>query len=378
MKKIRVLIVDDSALIRQILRDILNHTDDIEVVATAADPLIARRKIKQFNPDVITLDVEMPHMDGLAFLDNIMRLRPMPVIMVSALTEQGADITLQALELGAVDYVSKPRIDVAQTFSEYADEIADKIRAATKANITAPNLNERSARLPSRHTTNAEAKPTTINIPPKYSADIILKQTDQSKTRFRTTERIIAIGASTGGTEAIKYLLSHLPADSPGVVISQHIPKTFSSSFARRMNQLSAMTVREAYSGDVIEAGHVYIAPGSQHLLVKRVGTHYVCELDEGNPVNRHRPSVDVLFRSIAQNVGPNAIGVLLTGMGDDGARGLTEMHDIGAITFAQDEKSSVVWGMPGEAVKRGAVDYVVSLQQLPEKLCSVLSNNKK
>lgn len=361
MPKIKVLIVDDSALIRQMLTRILNSVVDIEVVGTAADPYIAREKIKRLHPDVLTLDIEMPRMDGLAFLSNLMRLRPMPVIMISALTQKGAETTLQALEYGAIDFIAKPQIDVAQTFETYSEEIVSKIRMAARAHVR-PFL----------------AKPgelsavTTLKVAPKYSADVIISDIPKTRQRFKTTDKIIAIGASTGGTEAIKVLLIEMPADSPGIVISQHIPATFSRSFAMRMNQLSAMTVYEAEEGSVILPGHVYIAPGSHHLLVERDGARYICRLHQGNPVNRHRPSVDVLFRSVAQNVGPNAIGVILTGMGDDGARGIKEMRDAGAVTIAQDEQSSVVWGMPGEALKQGGINYVLPLQDIAGKLIAL------
>jgi two-component system chemotaxis response regulator CheB len=353
MSKIKVLIIDDSALIRQMLTKILNSSPQIEVVGTAADPYIARNKIKRLNPDVLTLDIDMPRMDGLAFLNNLMRLRPMPVVMVSALTQKGADMTLQALEYGAVDFISKPQVDIAETFETYAEEIVSKIKMAARARIY-PNISK-------------EDK--AFKVAPKYSADIILSNTQKPQHRFRKTDKIIAIGASTGGTEAIKMLLLHMSADAPAIVISQHIPATFSRSFAHRMDQISAMTVYEAEDGQSIASGHVYIAPGSHHLLVERDGSHYICRLHQGNPVNRHRPSVDVLFRSIAQIVGPNAIGVILTGMGDDGARGIKEMHDMGAPTIAQDEYTSVVWGMPGEAVKQGGIDYILPLHEITNRL---------
>ncbi|NJO15327.1 MAG: chemotaxis response regulator protein-glutamate methylesterase [Thioploca sp.] len=360
VSKIKVLIIDDSALIRQMLTKILNSASDIEVVGAAADPYIAREKIKRLNPDVLTLDVEMPRMDGLAFLSNLMRLRPTPVIMISALTQRGADITLQALEYGAVDFISKPQIDIAQSFESYSEEIISKIRVAARAKVRP--LNVLSNKI--------------LKIVPKYSADVILTHNPSPLRHFKTTEKIIAIGASTGGTEAIKVLLTHLPANTPGIVISQHIPATFSSSFAIRMNQLSTMTVLEAEDNKVILPGHVYIAPGGYHLLVERDGSRYITRLHQGNPVNRHRPSVDVLFRSIAQNVGTNSIGVILTGMGDDGARGIKEMHDTGAVTVAQDEQTSVVWGMPCEAIKQGGIDYVLPLNRIPDKLISLCSNH--
>lgn len=373
MAKIKVLIIDDSALIRQMLTKIFDTTDDIEVVGTAADPYIAREKIKKLNPDVLTLDVEMPRMDGLAFLSNLMRLRPMPVVMISALTQRGADITLQALEYGAIDFITKPQLDISQTFDNYSDEIIAKIRIAARAQVRP--LSDHAPSHPPKIIKDKTEKTllelSTHKIPPKYSADVILGSTLLAHKHFKTTDKIIAIGASTGGTEAIKMVLKYMPASSPGIVISQHIPAAFSYSFAMRMNQISAMTVSEAEDSKVILPGHVYIAPGNQHLLVERDGARYVCRLHEGNPVNRHRPSVDVLFRSMAQNVGPNGIGVILTGMGDDGARGMKEMHEAGAVTMAQDEYTSVVWGMPGEAVKHGGVDFILPLHEIAGKLIS-------
>ena len=348
-RKTRVLIVDDSALVRQLLTEILNGDPAIEVVGQAPDPYIARDKIKALSPDVLTLDVEMPKMDGITFLSNLMRLRPMPVVMVSSLTEGGADVTLQALELGAVDFVTKPKIDLAHTLEGYADEIRAKVKMAAAARVRALD------RLPA----GALAHLAT----PKHSADAVLAKAGPKI--FRTTERIIAIGASTGGTEAIKEVLMQMPADAPGVVVAQHIPEAFSGPFARRMDTICAMTVFEAQDGQQILPGHVYIAPGSHHLLVVRDGARYVCRLSDDPLVNRHRPSVDVLFRSVAQNVGPNALGVILTGMGVDGAEGLKEMREAGAATIAQDERTSVVWGMPGEAVKRGAADRVLPLEQI-------------
>jgi two-component system chemotaxis response regulator CheB len=348
MKKIRVLIVDDSALVRQMLAEMLQADPMLEVIGTASDPYIAREKIKSLNPDVLTLDVEMPRMDGLTFLRNLMRLRPMPVVMVSSLTAQGADVTLQALELGAIDFVTKPKVDLARSLQDYTTDIIAKIKIASTARVRAP---ERPVGQP-------------LNVPPKYTTDAILPQR-QSGSHFKTTECIIALGASTGGTEAIKEVLMYMPAGAPGMVITQHIPEAFSGSFARRMDSISAMTVCEAQDGQHILPGHVYIAPGNRHLLVVRDGARYVCRLHNGSPVNRHRPSVDVLFRSVAQHVGPNAVGVLLTGMGDDGARGLKEMHAAGAYTLAQDEKTSVVWGMPGQAVKLGGVDEVLPLGEV-------------
>lgn len=358
MQKIRVLIVDDSALVRQVLTEVLQSDPALEVVGSAADPYAARDKIKQLTPDVLTLDVEMPRMDGVTFLKNLMRLRPMPVVMVSSLTEQGAEITLQALELGAVDYVSKPKVDVAHSLQDYAEEIIAKVKCAARARVRA--LDQR-------------ATPPSLTVAPKLSADAVLAPSGASQ-HFKATERLIALGASTGGTEAIKDVLCRLPADAPAMVITQHMPEAFTASFAARLNGLAAMTVCEARDGQHILRGHAYIAPGNRHLLVVRDGARYVCKLHDGPPVNRHRPSVDVMFRSVAQNVGANALGVLLTGMGDDGARGMLEMHNVGIATLAQDEPSSVVWGMPGTAVKLGGVDEVVPLEKVAGRLLALVA----
>src|SRR5882757_7807080 len=302
-RRIRVLIVDDSALVRRILSELLAADPQMEVVGTASDAYMARDKIKQLNPDVITLDVEMPKMDGVTFLRNLMRLRPMPVVIVSSLTEHGAEITLDALAVGAVDYLPKPKIDLAATLGDYAEELCTKIKAAARARVR-------------RYSADAPAGASAIQ--PRYSADAVLPKTAAPR-QFRTTDRIIAIGASTGGTEAIREVLTPLPADTPGIVIAQHIPKAFSTPFARRMNACCQMTVYEAEDGQQVLPGHVYIATGDRHLLLVRDGARYVCKLDDGQPVNRHKPSVDVLFRSVAQQAGRNAIGVILTGMGKDG-----------------------------------------------------------
>lgn len=358
MNKIRVLIVDDSALVRQLLSQMLASDPQLEVVGTAQDPYVAREKIKALNPDVLTLDVEMPRMDGVTFLSNLMRLRPMPVVMVSSLTERSAEITLRALELGAVDYVSKPKIDLAHTLEDYRDEIIAKVKMAAH---TRPRARE--------------AAPALTNIPPRLSADAVLKR--ESPRHFRTTDRLIAIGASTGGTEAIKEVLVRMPPDAPGIVISQHIPEAFSRPFAMRMDRESQMTVSEAADGQQILPGHVVIAPGNRHLVIERDGARYICRLSDGPPVNRHRPSVDVMFRSVAQNAGPNAVGVILTGMGDDGARGLKEMQEAGAYTLAQDERSSVVWGMPGEAVKQGGVDEIVDIRAMTDAILRAVARGE-
>ena len=349
-KKIKVLVVDDSALIRKLLSKLLAEDPEIEVVGAAADPYAARDKIKTLNPDVLTLDIEMPRMDGLTFLRNLMRLRPMPVVMVSSLADQGAEVTLDALAIGAVDYVTKPKIDVAHTLADFSQEIIAKVKMAAAARIQ-PCVEPRPAS-------------------PKLNADAILPHAVSTKF-IKTTDSIIAIGASTGGTEAIRVVLEMLPPDAPGVVITQHIPEAFSRPFAERMNRCSALQVKQAEDGDLIMPGHAFIAPGDRHLLVVRDGARYRCRLNDGPPVNRHRPSVDVLFRSVAQCVGPNALGVLLTGMGEDGAAGLAEMHATGAFTIAQDEKTSVVWGMPGAAARLGAADMVLSLGRVAEACIS-------
>ena len=349
---IKVLVVDDSALVRQLLTSILSEDPGIEVVGSAADPFVARDKIKKLNPDVLTLDVEMPRMDGVTFLGNLMRLRPMPVVMVSTLTEQGADVTLRALEAGAIDFVSKPKLDVAHELPEYSEEIIGKVKTAAKARVRALE------RRPVKKTSVTE----------KLSADAVLSKPVMKK-HFRTTDRIIGIGSSTGGTEAIKDVLRDLPPDMPGIVISQHIPEAFSGPFAQRVNSITALTVLEASNGQQVLPGHVYIAPGNRHLIIQRDGARYTCKLNDGPPVNRHKPSVDVMFRSLSQNAGANAIAVMLTGMGDDGAAGMGEMRQTGSPTIAQDERTSVVWGMPGEAVKRGFVEEVLSLNKIGKRL---------
>ncbi len=350
MAKIKLLIVDDSALIRQMLTQIFNEAGDIEVVGTAGDPLIARDKIKALNPDVLTLDVEMPRMDGLTFLRNLMRLRPMPVVMISTLTEKGAEVTLEALALGAVDFVAKPKVDVSQGLRAYAEEIVGKIRMAAQAKVKALET----------------PKAQVISSQPDVSAHSVMKK------HFKTTHKIVALGSSTGGTEAVKLLVRTLPRTAPAIVIAQHLPLAFSASFAKHVNDATEMTVALAQDGQPILPGHVYIAPGDRHLLVARDGARYICRLDDGPPVNRHKPSVEVLVRSAAQNVGGNAIGVMLTGMGADGAKAMKEMRDAGAVNIVQDEASSVVWGMPGEAFRLGAAHHVLSLDKIADKILAL------
>lgn len=345
----RVLIVDDSAVVRQMLSEILASDPGIEVVGTAADPLLAREKIKRLAPDVITLDVEMPRMDGLAFLENLMRLHPLPVVMISSLTERGADTTLQALALGAVDFISKPKLDVARGLQSYAEEIIDKVKMAARSRV------------------RTLARP----IAPRVTLDPVLPAARRS-IQFRTTDRLIAIGASAGGTEALRVVLEGMPADAPAVVLTQHLPATFSTAFAERLDRHSAMSVREATDGEAVLAGHAYLPPGGKHLRVIRDGARWRCRIDDGPAVNRHKPAVDVLFRSVADSAGANAIGAILTGMGDDGARGLLELKNAGAPTLVQDEATSVVWGMPGAAFKLGAAEEQVPLERVAERLMAL------
>ena len=368
---IKVLIVDDSALVRKMLKEMLSSDPALQVIGTASDPFDAREKIKLLHPDVLTLDVEMPKMDGVTFLKNLMRLHPLPVVMVSTLTEKGADVTFEAMDLGAVDFVTKPKINLSDTFEDYTLEICRKVKTA--ARVSRSSLEQQYA----RYVANNDHRPAlakSVIVPDKLTTDAIIPKTNFNNRHFKTTEKIIALGASTGGTEAIKEVLMRLPSSTPGIVITQHIPAAFSLPFAKRMDSVSEMTVFHAEDGQQILPGHVYIAPGDKHLMVARDGARYICRLNDGPPVNRHKPAVDVMFRSVTQNVGPNAICVLLTGMGADGAVGMKELQDTGAPTIAQDEKSSVVWGMPGEAVKRGAADYILSLEKIPQKILELVA----
>ena len=361
MKKISVLIIDDSAVVRRILEEILSSDKAIEVVGTAMDPYIARDKIKKLHPDVLTLDVEMPKMDGISFLRNLMRLRPMPVVMISSLTQQGADIALEALSIGAVDYISKPKIDVAHELNGYAEEIIEKVKTAAGARILSSD----------------SETPVTKLVQDKKVESLNRLRKKTPLVKLKTTEKIIAIGASTGGTEAIKEVLINMRPDSPAIVIAQHIPRAFSAAFSRRMDSLSPMAVCEAEDGQHVLPGHAYIAPGDRHLLLVREGARYYIRLDDGEPCNRHKPSVDVMFRSVESAAGDNALGILLTGMGADGARGLKQMRDSGSKTIAQDENSSVVWGMPGEAVKLDAADYVLPLNKIAQKIEFLISETE-
>lgn len=348
--KIKVLIVDDSALIRSVMSEIVGSQPDMEVVGVAPDPLVARDLIKQTNPDVLTLDVEMPKMDGLDFLEKLMRLRPMPVIMVSSLTERGSEITMRALELGAVDFVTKPKLSIQSGMREYTELITDKIRIASKARIK-----PRVIHAVEGNNTQVDALPLLRN-------------------PLTSSEKLIIIGASTGGTEAIKNFLVQMPSDCPGILITQHMPEGFTRSFAKRLDGLCKISVSEAVGGERVLPGHAYIAPGHSHLLLSRSGANYITQLDSGPPVNRHRPSVDVLFKSAATYAGKNAVGVILTGMGKDGAVGMLEMKNSGAYNFAQDEATCVVFGMPREAIAVGATHEVAPLNELPTKVLHYLA----
>lgn len=353
---IKVLIVDDSALVRSLLTELVNSQPDMTVVGVAPDPFIARDRIKALDPDVLTLDVEMPRMDGLAFLEKLMRLHPMPVVMVSSLTEKSSDITLRALELGAFDYVTKPKIDISKGLHESCHEIIDKIRGAASAKIK-----------------NLVRRPAQLKVEKKNSADVVLPALN---THIMTTEKVVIIGASTGGTEALKDVLTAMPADSPGILITQHMPAAFTSAFASRLDRLCRIAVKEARDGERVLPGHAYIAPGDRHLLLARSGANYTTQIADGPPVSRHRPSVDVLFRSAANSAGKNCIGVILTGMGDDGANGMLEMKQAGAHTIAQDEATCVVFGMPKEAIARGGVDEIASLSDIPRRIVNCLAIN--
>lgn len=354
LKKIRVVVVDDSALVRSLLSEIINRQTDMECVGTANDPLIAREMIRELNPDVLTLDVEMPRMDGIDFLGRLMRLRPMPVVMISTLTERGAEVTLRALELGAVDFVSKPRIGLADGIKELSSQIVDKIRVAAVAKI--------------RRTSAAPAGAT-----PVPSPGVPLDRPNNAPIGRISTEKLISIGASTGGTEAIKEVLTRLPADSPGIVITQHMPPGFTASFAARLNSLCVIRVQEAVNGERILPGHAYIAPGGKHFRVSRSGANYVAVVEDGELVNRHKPSVEVLFKSVASVVGRNAYGIMLTGMGNDGAKAMREMKDAGSYNFVQDESTCIVFGMPREAILHGAADEVLPLTEIPSALLAKL-----
>lgn len=350
--KIRVLIVDDSASVRQTLSTLLSEDPDIEIMGVANDPFMAAKKLRDEIPDVITLDVEMPQMDGITFLRKLMSQHPIPVVMCSSLTETGSETLMQALEAGAVDIILKPRIGAADHLAEHAEQIRQTVKGAARASVSklrASRLREK----PVQGKLTADA----VLPPPKIGA------------MAKTTEMVVCVGASTGGTEALRELLEALPANSPGMVIVQHMPEKFTAAFAKRLNSLCEVEVKEAVNGDPVLRGHVLIAPGDKHMLLERRGARYEVSVREGPLVSRHRPSVDVLFRSAARSAGANAMGVIMTGMGDDGARGMNEMHQAGAFTVAQDEASSVVFGMPKEAIAHGGVDRIVPLDQIAREI---------
>jgi two-component system chemotaxis response regulator CheB len=365
MGKIKVVVVDDSALVRSLLTEIINRQPDQECIGAAADPFAAREMIRNLNPDVITLDVEMPRMDGLDFLSRLMRLRPMPVVMVSTLTERGAEVTLQALELGAVDFVTKPKIGVADGIKQLAEEITEKIRIAAKAQI-------RRAAAPSAAPPTAPTTAGPRASPAGPSAVTPVRPQAVSLGRL-STEKLIFIGASTGGTEATRAVLVDLPPDAPGVVITQHMPPGFTRSYAARLDSLCRIRVQEAKDGERILPGHAYIAPGGLHLSVERSGANYIARVRDGEPVNRHKPSVEVLFESAARVVGPNAFGIMLTGMGADGAKAMRAMRDAGSYNYCQDEATCVVFGMPREAIQHGAAHEVLPLGQIAQHLMDKL-----
>lgn len=350
-RKIRVLVVDDSATVRQSLKEILESDPEIEVMATAGDPYIAVERIRDQVPDVITLDVEMPRMDGITFLQKIMSQHPIPVVICSTLTEKGSETAIAALEKGAVEIITKPKLGTKQFFQESCVHICDVVKSAAQVRIKERRIT-----------------PAPIQVRPKLSADAVIAR-PTSQAMIQTTEKIVAVGASTGGTEALREFLQALPADCPGIVIVQHMPEKFTASFAARLNELCAVTVKEAADGDSVIRGQALIAPGNKHTLLKRSGARYFVEVKDGPLVSRHRPSVDVLFRSAARYAGKNCVGVIMTGMGDDGAHGMLEMKEAGAVNIAQDEASCIVFGMPAEAIKLGGVNKTLPLGQIADEV---------
>lgn len=347
MNRIKVLIVDDSAVVRQTLSEIINSDPGLEVIGTASDPYVAAKKMLSDAPDVITLDVEMPRMDGLTFLKKIMSLHPIPVVIISSLTAEGTETGMKALEYGAVEIITKPRMDTKTFIEESRIRLCDAIKAAAHVRLKRKNI-----------------PPPVITVEPRYSADVIMTK-PVVNSMIKTTEKVIAVGASTGGTEALTVFLQAFPPDCPGLVIVQHMPEQFTKSFANRLNEICNISVKEAENNDTVIRGRALIAPGNRHTLLKRSGARYYVEVKDGPLVNRHRPSVDVLFRSTSRYAGKNAIGVIMTGMGSDGASGLLEMKEAGAFTIAQDEKSCVVFGMPNEAIKLDAVIKILPLDKI-------------
>lgn len=352
VSKTKVLIVDDSAVVRQTLTAIIESDPSLKVIGTANDPYFAVQKIQQEVPDVITLDIEMPKMDGLTFLKKIMTQHPIPVVIISSLTSHNTETGIKALEYGALDIITKPRMDTIRFFQESKIRICDAIKAAAIAKIKRKTI----------------VQINSAKVEPKYSADVIISK-GSTQSLLKTTEKVVSVGASTGGTEALSVFLQSLPADSPGILIVQHMPEHFTRSFANRLNDICKITVKEAENNDTVIRGRALIAPGNMHMLLKRSGARYYVEVKDGPLVNRHRPSVDVLFRSTAKFAGANSIGIIMTGMGNDGANGILEMMEVGAFTIAQDEKSSVVFGMPLEAIKLGGVRKVLPLNEIASEM---------
>jgi len=354
-EKIKVLIVDDSAVVRQSLSSILEKDPEIEVMGVAADPYFAANKIAHEVPDVITLDIEMPRMDGLTFLRKIMTQHPIPVVIISSLTTQGTETGIKALEYGAVEIITKPKLSTKEFIEESSIRICDAVKAAANAKL--------------KRKKNIKKVSAPMEVQPKLSADAVISKGNLKHSMLKTTEKVVVIGASTGGTEALRVFLESLPADSPGIVIVQHMPEQFTRSFAERLNELCKVTVKEAENNDSVIRGRALIAPGNHHLILKRSGARYYVEINDGPLVNRHRPSVDVLFRSTAKYAGKNTVAVIMTGMGDDGARGLLELKEAGANTIAQDEKTCIVFGMPKEAIKLGAADEILPLDKIANRV---------
>ena len=349
-RPIKVMVVDDSALVRQTLIDILKSDPDITVVAAVADPIAAAEKLRDMVPDVITLDIEMPRMDGLTFLRKLMSQHPIPVVICSSLAEEGDETTFRALEYGAVEIITKPKVGTKQFLEESRIRIIDAVRAAAQSKVRA-------------------VSGSSLKVAPKLDADVMLAKASPGTPNFRTTEKVVLVGASTGGTEALLTFLQALPLDCPAIAVVQHMPEHFTAAFAKRLDGICRISVREAKDNDTLLRGQALIAPGSKHMLLKRSGTRYHVEVKDGPLVSRHRPSVDVLFRSGARYAGKNAVGVIMTGMGDDGAKGMREMHDAGAFTIAQDEASCVVFGMPQEAIKHGGVNKVMPLTAIAAEI---------
>lgn len=351
-KRIKVLIVDDSALVRQVVSAALASDPEIEVIGVASDPLFAMQKMQAQWPDVLVIDIEMPRMDGITFLKKIMAEHPTPVVVCSSLAEKGAQATFEALSAGAISIITKPKLGIKSFLEDSSNDIVQAVRSAARANMRAVRRNATAASV----------------LVPKLTADAMLSAAD-NRALVRTTDQVVAIGTSTGGTQALEAVLTRLPATCLGIVIVQHMPEKFTAMFAERLNGICQIEVREARNGDRIIPGLALIAPGGRHMMLKRNGAQYVVEVADGPVVNRHKPSVDVLFRSVAKFAGANALGIIMTGMGDDGARGMKEMHDMGARTLAQDEASCVVFGMPKEAIKLDAVDQIISLEQIPQAI---------